>query len=89
MCYFLLSRFLSNQPSVKPFVDLRENITWREGQGEHVEMPILADNLAVISIPWKDIGGNFGSRLQVLDSGFGFIMILEKYNLHRYVCTDI
>lgn len=91
MCYFLLSRSLSNQPSVIPFVDLRENITQREGQGEHVEIPFLTHNFveAVISIPWKNIGGNSGSRLLVLDSGFGIIMILEKYNLHGYVCTDI
>jgi len=82
---------LSSQPSVIPFVHLRENIIWREGQGEHVEIPLLADNFveAVISIPWKKIGGNFGSKLLVLDSGFGIVMVLEKYNLHRYVCTDI
>jgi len=56
-----------------------------------VEIPLLADNFveAVISIPWKKIGGNFGSKLLVLDSGFGIVMVLEKYNLHRYVCTDI
>lgn len=40
----------------------------------------LTDNFveAFISIPCKNIGGNFGSRLLVLDSGFGIIVILEK-----------